>query len=183
MSLIDKLPGGGKKFKVDNFNTKLKSLIKRDSDIAALSDNQQSIINAVNKYQYSIRSGSFSKYQQENALSQMKRGVKVNSSQVETMKKIIRRLADDGNANRNNSKIRIIKADDEEIVMTGLSSHSERPKGPGLSSISAPREDYNSVIKRPAASIQELIKNKKPNSGPSSTQKPPQRPPMIPLSR
>lgn len=183
MSGINKLPGGGKNFKVNKFDAKFKDLSKRDVDIASLSENQKAIINAVNKYQYSIRSGSFTKHQQENALSQMKRGSKLSSSQVKTMKKIINHLADDGSGVKSKHKIRIIKADDEEIIMTGLASHSERPQGPGLSSISKPKDEYNSVIKRPATSIHQIIKNKGLDSTSQSEQKPPQRPPMIPLSR
>lgn len=183
MSAIEKLSGGGKKFKVSNFNTKLRSLSKRDSEIAALSDNQKAIISAIDKYQYSIRGGSFSKYQQENALSQMKRGAKLSSAQVQTMKKIINHLADEGNSSKSKHKIRIIKAGDEEIVMTGLAGQNNRPQGSGLSSISAPKDDYSSVIKRPATSIQELMKSKGSGSNLSPESGPPQRPPMIPLSR
>ncbi|NCB20630.1 MAG: hypothetical protein EOM88_01740 [Clostridia bacterium] len=183
MSYINKLPGGGKKFKVDNFDVKFKKLSTRDSKIAAISDNQKSIINAIKNYQYAIRSGSFSKSQQENALSQMKRGSKFNSDQVNTMKKIINHLAAGSENNEKDSKIRIIKADNEEIVMTGLASHNDRPRGPGLSSLSAPPEDYSSAVQKPVTSVKDLMNKNKVQSESSSTGSSGQRPPMIPLSR
>lgn len=183
MSGITNLPEGGKKFKSSNFSSKLKHISKYDREIAALLDNQQTLIDVINNYQYSIRSGSFNKYQQDSALSQMKRNAKFSSGQLKTVKKILTHLTDSGVTEKTANKIRIVRAGDEDLGSTGLAGISSPMRGAGLSNISSPHEEYQSVIKRPLVSIHQLKRDNSISSDPLLEPKTPQRPPIIPLSR
>lgn len=148
MSGVNSLPGGGKDFSTSRFNSKLSYLSKKSSEISPLSDNQKAIMRAVNKYQGAIRRGTFDKSQQNRAIGQIKQAGDLNLSQLKTVKKIINKLADSGEEKVKAPRIRINRADDEDLPGPGLANQSQAHKGSGLSDISSPKE-YSSASSRP----------------------------------
>lgn len=181
MSGIDSLPGGGKKFSANTFNSKFKYLSKRGGDIAKLSENQEAIMKAVKASQDSIRRGTFSKSQQSTMLRRIKASGDLKSAELKTVQKIVDKLASGGDMKQNRSHVRIIRADDGEIIMPGF-ANQQFNRGSGLSDVSSPKSRVSVGNREASTSISQVTSDRK-NTKSSPVSSNSSRPPRIPLSR
>lgn len=181
MNVINSLPGGGKKFSASVFNSKFKYLSKQGGDIAKLSPNQEAIMKAIKASQDSIRRGTFSKSQQNTMLRRIKAGGDFKSTDLKTVKKIVDRLANVGEIKKEKSHVRIIRADDGEIITPGF-ANQQFNKGSGLSDVSSPKSRISVGNRESFNSISQLTNDRKniKSSPVSSTSS---RPPKISLLR
>jgi len=175
MSGINSLPGGGKDFSLNNFKRKFKYLSNKSKTVSPLSENQESIIEAVAKYQKFIRRGSFDKIQQHRAIRQIKHNENLGVVKLRKIKKIINKL---GDANENIDKqppitervkdvarprIRINRAGQEELEGPKLAgAHNNR--GSGLSGVSTSQDYQSASTNRPLVSINQ-IKDREKSTG------------------
>lgn len=168
MSGINSLPGGGKNFSANRFKRKFKYLSEHSKVVSPLSENEESIINAVNKYQKVIRRGSFGKIQQRRAIRQIKNSDNLGIVNLRKVKKIISKLgegqvdesltsqarinAKDKSEDALKPKVRINRANRENLPGPRLAGVNNN-RGSGFSSAYS-SEDYNSTsANRPLVSI------------------------------
>lgn len=190
MGVIDHLPGGGSKFRTiagpGSFKAKLKSAVKNTSTLRSLSDNQETIVKAVRKYETMIRKGHFGFNQRNSALSQIQKKSPMTSSEKIVVKKILKHLSE----NTTVSHAHVNRADEVELEGPHLANQPQLANRSGLSGVSSP-EAGDHVLGHPMVSISQMQREHigsglagQPgnNSGPSAP-KSPSRPPMIPLSR
>ncbi len=181
MSGINSLPGGGKKFSANAFNSKFKYLSKQGGDIAKLSANQEAIMKAVKVSQDSIRRGTFSKSQQNTMLHRIKASGDLKSTELKTVQKIVDKLASGGEIKKEKSHVRIIRADDGEIVTPGFASQQFN-RGSGLSDVSSPKSRVSVGNRETSTSISQVTSDRK-NTKSSPVSSSPSHSSRIPLSR
>ena len=148
MSGIDSLPDGGKDFSLYRFKRKLKYLSEHNNVVIPLSENQESIIEAVRKYQKFIRRGSFSEAQQLRAIRQIKSQGDLGIVMLRKVKKIISELGKDLDVKVEEPKIKRLHEFDSprvKIIKINRDPNSRFKYSP---------EDYNSANpNRPVASV------------------------------
>jgi hypothetical protein len=148
MSGIDSLPGGGKDFSAHRFKRKLKYLSEHSKAVSPLSENQESIIKAVEKYQKFIRRGSFSTAQQRRVINQIKSQEDLGIVKLKKVKKIISNLGQASDVEVEKPKIKRLhefESPRSKIIKIN--------RDPNLKFKYSP-EDYNSAnTNRPVASV------------------------------
>lgn len=162
MSGINSLPGGGKDFSPHRFKRKFKYLSEKSKVVSPLSENQESIIKAVEKYQKFIRRGTFGKMQQKRAIRQIKSSENLGIVKLKKVKKIIHKLGE-GHID----EVKESKPEIEDVIKPRIRidrAGTEDLPGPRLARAntnrrlnldrSAVNNDYNSAFtNRPLVSI------------------------------
>jgi hypothetical protein len=162
MSDLSSLPRGGKGFSPHRFKRKFKYLSENSKVVSPLSENQESIVGAVEKYQKFIRRGSFGKMQQKRAIKQIKSNENLGIAELRKVKKIIHKLGE-GQVDEvtepettepTKPKVRINRADPREELSGPQLARAARMRGEtGLSDFSS-SQDYNSAFtNRPLVSV------------------------------
>jgi len=160
MSGIDSLPGGGKNFSANRFKRKFKYLSDKSKVVSPLSENQESIIEAVNKYQKFIRRGSFGKIQQRRAIRQIKSKESLGIVKLRKVKKIIHKLGE-GHVDEVTEpkakeimkpKVRINRAGQEDLPGPKLARLNRARGVSGLSDIYSPKDYQSAINNRPLVS-------------------------------
>lgn len=162
MSGLSSLPGGGKDFSAHRFKRKFKYLSGHSKVVSPLSENQESILGAVEKYQKLIRRGTFGKRQQKRAIKQIKSNENLGIVKLRKVKKIIHKLgegqvdevAEPKTTEPVKSKIRINRADPREELSGPQLARAARMRGEtGLSDVSSSQDYSSAFTNRPSVSV------------------------------
>ncbi len=186
MSVIESLPGGGANFRAvagaGSFKSRLRSVVKSSSTLHPLSENQEAIVKAVQKYESTIRQGKFSAGQRSAALSQIQRNTTIGESEKTMVKKILQRLGE----NTTRSYARINRADEFELSGPGLANQNQLANKSGMSGAAGASVTPRNA--RPMVSVSQFQQQGRgagmaSNSKSSSVPSKPGRPPMMPLMK
>lgn len=186
MSVIESLPGGGANFKAvagaGSFKSRLRSVVKSSSTLHPLSENQEAIVKAVQKYETTIRQGKFTAGQRSAALSQIQKNTNIGASEKSVVKKILQRLGE----NTTRSYARINRADEFELPGAGLANQNQLANKSGMSGAAGASVTPRNT--RPMVSVSQFQQQSRgagmaSNSKVSSLPSKPGRPPMMPLMK
>ncbi|MFA7087968.1 MAG: hypothetical protein WC146_01355 [Patescibacteria group bacterium] len=165
------LPSGGSNFKVNvgpgSFTRKFKSAVRpTGSSLHNLKDNQEAILKAVNKYQTSIRRGTFGRRSQISAYKQVKKleGLKLTKDDRKEIKQLFKHL---GSQSSGAKPVAVNKAVIERPFVSGNVQRalSATPPARGRSMIN---RDPNNQTDIGGLKIQEDQNNLSHNHGPSN---------------
>ncbi len=182
MGVIDRLPVGGDKFHAtggsSSFKDKLKSAIKYNSSLRSLSDNQESIIKAVRKYESLIREGKFGVSQRNSALRQISKEAPLSSPAKNTVKKMLAHLG----KSQPVARPRIVRAldDNKPLEKAHLAGQTTLVNNSGLSGVASP--NLPGPVNRPFVSISQ-VRERADNHGLASGPKSASHSSMMPLAK